>query len=115
MLFRSSKKIKNQIWAESADAEAVYENITEVSDMNKALFAASGSNEQARKKSGVEACMNHKTAEGETVNLFSLRAEARSRYMFYKAAMLKLKTTQELLVGIQAMLKIEKTVVNGEV
>lgn len=106
--------VKNEIWADAADAEAVFENVCELIDMTRTLYGSGGSNEQARKKSGVEACMNFKDADGQNVNLFEVRAEARMRYMFYKGAMMKIKSTHDLLVGIQAMLKVEKSVLGGE-
>lgn len=106
--------IKNEIWADSVDAEAVFENVCEVIDVYRTLNGSGGSNEQARKRSGVEACINYRTDSGEIVNLFEIRAEARSRHMFYKGAMMKIKSTQELLVGIQAMLKVERSVLGGE-
>lgn len=107
-------EIKNEIWADSVDAEAVFENVCEVIDVYRTLNGSGGSNEQARKRSGVEACINYRTDSGEIVNLFEIRAEARSRHMFYKGAMMKIKSTQELLVGIQAMLKVERSVLGGE-
>lgn len=106
--------VKNEIWADAADAEAVFENVCELIDITRTLYGSGGSNEQARKKSGVEACMNFKDADGQNVNLFEVRAEARMRYMFYKGAMMKIKSTHDLLVGIQAMLKVEKSVLGGE-
>lgn len=69
----------------------------------------SANNDMARKKAGIAACMNYKTDNGETINLYDLLDEVRARYYFLNAIMSNIEFKKNLLITISSALKIENS------
>lgn len=87
----------------SKEPEGVIERIKRI-NVNE-----SANNDMARKKSGIAACMNYKTDNGETINLYDLLDEVRARYYFLNAIMSNIEFKKNLLITISSALKIENS------
>lgn len=85
----------------SKEPEGVIERIKRI-NVNE-----TANNDMARKKSGIAACMNYKTENGDTINLYDLLDEVRARYYFLNAIMSNIEFKKNLLITISSALKIE--------
>ena len=101
--FMSTKHLLESI--SNKDAEGLIERVKFVN--------LEGSNETARKKSGVLAVMNYKTDEGENINLYELYDETKDRFYFLKGVMDTVKYKTDVLITMSSALKLEKGHINN--
>lgn len=107
-----------KVWFDFQAAKTLYDNLSQkdngLIDMVKFSSIGDGTNDAQRKKAGIEACMRY-TSPGATepVNLFELLAYAREQYYFFKSVMDHLSYKKDVMISMNAALKIEDKVLGS--
>lgn len=107
-----------KVWFEHQAAKTFFENLTQkdngLIDVVKYSSIGEGSNDAQRKKAGIEACMRY-VAPGATepVNLFEVLAFAREQYYFFDSVMKHLAYKKDVMISMNAALKIEDKVLGS--
>lgn len=109
--------LREKIWVQFMDTKTVLESLSNKDAeglIERVKFVnLEGSNETARKKSGVIAVMNYKTDEGENINLYELYDETKDRFYFLKGIMDTIQYKTQVLITMSSALKLEKNHINN--
>lgn len=110
--------LREKIWVSFVDTKSLFESLSskEVEGVIERVKFASleGSNETSRKKAGILAVMNYETPEGETINLYELYDETRSRFYFLKSLMDTIQYKSNVLITMQSAIKVQKNQINNQ-
>ena len=107
-----------KIWFENQAAKALYDQLNQkdngLIDRTRSLFI-DGQNDAQRKKSGIEACIRFtSSASDDAINLYEMLDSAREQHYFFKAAMEHLDFKKNIMISMNAALKIEEKVLGHE-
>lgn len=107
-----------KIWFENQAAKALYDQLNQkdngLIDRTRSLFI-DGQNDAQRKKSGIEACIRFtSSASDDAINLYEMLDSAREQHYFFKAAMEHLDFKKNVMISMNAALKIEEKVLGHE-
>lgn len=107
-----------KIWFENQAAKALYDQLNQkdngLIDRTRSLFI-DGQNDAQRKKSGIEACIKFTSSiSDDAINLYEMLDSAREQHYFFKAAMDHLDFKKNIMISMNAALKIEEKVLGHE-
>lgn len=109
--------LREKIWVQFMDTKTLLESLSNKDAeglIERVKFVnLEGSNETARKKSGVLAVMNYKTDENENINLYELYDETKGRFYFLKGIMDTIQYKTQVLITMSSALKLEKNHINN--
>jgi len=107
-----------KVWYEHQASKTFYENLIQkdngLIDRVKYSSIGEGSNDAQRRKAGIEACMRY-LAPGATepVNLFEVLDFAREQFYFFDSVMRHLSYKKDVMISMNAALKIEDKVLGS--
>lgn len=107
-----------RVWFEFQASKTLFDNLSQkdtgLIDVVKYTSIGDGTNDAQRKKAGIEACMRYVSAgSDEPVNLFELLSYAREQYYFFKGVMDHLSYKKDVMISMNAALKIEDKVLGS--
>ena len=109
--------LREKIWVQFMDTKTLLESLSNKDAeglIERVKFVnLEGSNETARKKSGVLAVMNYKTDDNENINLYELYDETKGRFYFLKGIMDTIQYKTQVLITMSSALKLEKNHINN--
>lgn len=109
--------LREKIWVQFMDTKTLLESLSNKDAeglIERVKFVnLEGSNETARKKSGVLAVMSYKTNENENINLYELYDETKGRFYFLKGIMDTIQYKTQVLITMSSALKLEKNHINN--
>ncbi len=110
-------ELHQKVWFDAQAVKTLYENLTakDIGLIDVARKAAEeGANESQRKRAGIVACTRYIPAgSDEPINLFELSSYAREQYNFYTSVMSCLDFKKNVMISMNAALKIESNVLDN--
>lgn len=105
--------LRNKVWVQYNDTKIIYESLSSKDTEGKIerikYTSNDGANDSSRKRAAVLAVMNHRTADGDIVNLYEVYDETKARFTFLKSLMDTIKYKSDLLITATGAVKSEKS------
>lgn len=107
--------LRNRIWNQYQYYKNQYDAISSkepeglIERIKRINVNEDAANESLRRRSGIIACINYKTKDGEIINLYDLFDEVRARYTFLNTIMNNIEFQKNLLITASSALKLENS------
>ena len=104
--------LRESVWSIYHDHKTLFETLTAKEPAGLIervkILGSTGSNAEERKQNGLIAVMNYTDPKNNTINLFELLDETRSRFNYLKALIDSIQYKTNILVTMLGSLKLEK-------